>query len=108
MCLLLEFGKQIHAEVVKFGSFSYLFVGSALVDLYAKCGEKRLLTRVFFCKEYITGLWLCPDGVIWQGVFCKTTETEIKFSKLALSTILKCCTNSESPRESRVVHYYGR
>ncbi|KAI3956909.1 hypothetical protein MKX01_000943 [Papaver californicum] len=38
MCLALEFGKQMHAEVVKVGVLGDVFVGSALVDLYAKCG----------------------------------------------------------------------
>ncbi|PQQ14720.1 pentatricopeptide repeat-containing protein [Prunus yedoensis var. nudiflora] len=40
---------QLHAEAVKLGFFSDVFVGSALVGLYAKCGEMELADTVLFC-----------------------------------------------------------
>ncbi|KAI7982681.1 Fatty-acid-binding protein 1 [Camellia lanceoleosa] len=49
ICLDLEFRKQVHAEVIKLGFFSDIYVGSALVDLYAKCGEMEYADKVFFC-----------------------------------------------------------
>ncbi|KAI8029612.1 putative pentatricopeptide repeat-containing protein [Camellia lanceoleosa] len=49
ICLDLEFGKQVHAEVIKLGFFLDIYVGSALVDLYAKCGEMEYADKVFFC-----------------------------------------------------------
>ncbi|KAF3787547.1 Pentatricopeptide repeat-containing protein [Nymphaea thermarum] len=35
----LEAGKQIHASAIKSGSELNLYVGSALVDMYAKCAS---------------------------------------------------------------------
>jgi len=35
----LENGKQIHAYIIKTGFESWLFVGTNLVDMYAKCGS---------------------------------------------------------------------
>ncbi|KAF3457913.1 hypothetical protein FNV43_RR02574 [Rhamnella rubrinervis] len=49
VCLDLEFGKQLHAEAIKVGFYSDLFVGSALVDLYGKYGAMELADRVFIC-----------------------------------------------------------
>ncbi|KAF5958293.1 hypothetical protein HYC85_005518 [Camellia sinensis] len=51
ICLDLEFGKQVHAEVIKLGFFSDIYVEPALVDLYAKCGEMEYADKVFFCMS---------------------------------------------------------
>ncbi|CAN1797812.1 Pentatricopeptide repeat-containing protein At1g06143 [Linum perenne] len=45
---VVKVGKQVHAEVVKLGLLSDLFVASGLVDLYAKCGEIEVANTVFF------------------------------------------------------------
>eukprot|EP01018_Ginkgo_biloba_P031754 Gb_05981 [translate_table: standard] len=39
---VLEQGKEVHEDIIKSGIQSDLFVGSALVDMYAKCGTWRL------------------------------------------------------------------
>lgn len=44
----LEQGKQIHAHVVKNMFGSDVFVGSALVDMYAKCGSIDDAQKVFY------------------------------------------------------------
>ncbi|KAF3771721.1 Pentatricopeptide repeat-containing protein [Nymphaea thermarum] len=46
-CAVLEQGKQIHVHVVKSGLESSLYVGSALVDMYSKCGRLEDAYRVF-------------------------------------------------------------
>ncbi|KAL6974520.1 hypothetical protein U1Q18_028705 [Sarracenia purpurea var. burkii] len=46
MCLDIDFGEQLHTEIIKIGFFSDIFVGSCLVDFYAKCGEMKLANRV--------------------------------------------------------------
>lgn len=34
----IELGRQIHGQIMKLGFGSYVFVGSPLVDMYAKSG----------------------------------------------------------------------
>ncbi|KAL0384883.1 UNVERIFIED_CONTAM: putative pentatricopeptide repeat-containing protein, mitochondrial [Sesamum radiatum] len=46
MSLDLEFGKQLHGEVVKVGCLSDVYVGAALIDLYSKCVGMN--TRLMF------------------------------------------------------------
>ncbi|XP_057960743.1 pentatricopeptide repeat-containing protein At3g24000, mitochondrial-like [Malania oleifera] len=113
MCLSLDFGKQVHAEVIKVGVFSDLFVGSALVDIYAKCGEMGLANRVFFClpeknavswNALLNGYAQIGDRKGVLNLFCRMTELGVKFSKFTLSTVLKGCANSKSLREGRIVH----
>ncbi|XP_057777411.1 putative pentatricopeptide repeat-containing protein At1g68930 [Salvia miltiorrhiza] len=43
----VNLGGVVHAQVVKLGFESYVFVGSPLVDMYAKCGLIREAKRVF-------------------------------------------------------------
>ncbi|KAJ0963280.1 hypothetical protein J5N97_028402 [Dioscorea zingiberensis] len=46
-CATLELGKQLHALVVKNGSSSDAFVGSALIDLYSRNGILSVVRLVF-------------------------------------------------------------
>eukprot|EP01018_Ginkgo_biloba_P006435 Gb_28586 [translate_table: standard] len=43
----LEQGKEIHEEIVRAGVHSDIFVGNALVDMYAKCGSIENAQNVF-------------------------------------------------------------
>eukprot|EP01018_Ginkgo_biloba_P001343 Gb_25869 [translate_table: standard] len=43
----LEQGKEIHGEIIRSGIQSELFAGSALVDMYAKCGSIENARYVF-------------------------------------------------------------
>ncbi|CAK9201053.1 unnamed protein product [Sphagnum jensenii] len=46
-CTLLKDGKQIHEQIIQSGFESDLFVGSSLIDMYAKCGSIEDAQRVF-------------------------------------------------------------
>ncbi|KAK6133960.1 hypothetical protein DH2020_032301 [Rehmannia glutinosa] len=43
----VDLGGVIHGQVLKYGFGSYVFVGSPLVDMYAKCGRIGEAKRVF-------------------------------------------------------------
>ncbi|KAK1295206.1 putative pentatricopeptide repeat-containing protein [Acorus calamus] len=44
-CLLV--GRQIHAQLVKVSNGGDVFVGTALVDMYVKCGERGFAEKAF-------------------------------------------------------------
>ncbi|KAJ7533917.1 hypothetical protein O6H91_13G071000 [Diphasiastrum complanatum] len=44
----LEEGQRVHAEVIKSGFESDVVVGTALVDMYAKCGNLKSASEVFY------------------------------------------------------------
>lgn len=61
MCTEIGFGEQVHVEVIKIGFLGDIFVGSSLVDLYAKCGE-MVANRVFLSM---------PEWIMqYLGVHC--------------------------------------
>jgi pentatricopeptide repeat protein len=43
----LEDGRLVHKQLIQTGSESDVFVGSSLVDMYAKCGNNEDAWRVF-------------------------------------------------------------
>ncbi|KAK6941402.1 Pentatricopeptide repeat [Dillenia turbinata] len=113
MTLDIDFGKQLHAEVVKFGTFNDIFVGSALVDLYAKCGVVGLAAKVFFCmpehnavscNALLNAYAEVGDGEGVSKLFCRMTESEMRYSMFTLSTVLKGYANSGNLREGKSVH----
>ncbi|KAJ7552682.1 hypothetical protein O6H91_06G064500 [Diphasiastrum complanatum] len=57
----LETAKQVHGFVVESGNESDCFVGTALVDMYAKCGSLGLAREVFDKLKK-------PDTVSWNSM----------------------------------------
>ncbi|RYR20567.1 hypothetical protein Ahy_B03g065739 isoform K [Arachis hypogaea] len=113
MCRDVSFGKQVHAEVIKEGLLSDVFIASALVNLYAKCGEIDLADKVFFCMPeqnevlwnvLINGHAQVGDGKGAFRLFCEMINSEVEFSEFTLSSVLKGCTNSGQLRDGQLVH----
>lgn len=55
--LSLPQGRQVHAQIVKDGVVNDVFVGSALIDMYSKCGDVHVAKQYFDmmpCKNTIT------------------------------------------------------
>ncbi|KAL5769798.1 hypothetical protein ACOSP7_013952 [Xanthoceras sorbifolium] len=113
MCVDLDFGKQVHTEVIKLGFRLDLFVGSALVDLYAKCGEVEFAERVFrSMPETNVVLWNAllngyaerGDSKNFMNLFSDMKDVDIKFSKFTLVTVLKGCAISGNIRAGQFVH----
>ncbi|XAR60162.1 hypothetical protein NMG60_11033418 [Bertholletia excelsa] len=115
MCLDLEFGKQLHAEIVKLGAFWDIYIGSALVDLYAKSGELEYADSVFaFMPGWNAVSWnALLNGYAQMGdweevlkLFCRMRESDIKFNKFTLSTVLKSFANSGNVEPGRAMHSF--
>ena len=113
LCMALDLGKQMHAQAFKLGLLLDLFVGSALVDLYSKCGEMELASRTFFgmpeqnevtWNVLLNGYAQAGDGVGVLKLFCCMMESDVKSSKFTLTTVLKGCANSKNLRQGQVIH----
>ncbi|XP_073035690.1 pentatricopeptide repeat-containing protein At2g03880, mitochondrial-like [Primulina eburnea] len=109
----LELGKQLHAEVVKIGRLSDVFVGSILIDLYAKCGEMEYADDVFSLmpeknavswNALLNGYAQAGHGEAVLQLFCEMSELEMRFSNHTLSIILKGVACSSNFRGGRAIH----
>ncbi|KAL0357426.1 UNVERIFIED_CONTAM: Pentatricopeptide repeat-containing protein [Sesamum calycinum] len=113
MSLDLEFGKQLHGEVVKVGCLSDVYVGAALIDLYSKCGEMEYAVDVFrvmpeknavMWNALLNGYAQVGHGEAVLQLFSKMTEPEMRFSNYTLSIVLKGIGSSGAFRAGQAVH----
>ncbi|XP_038893031.1 putative pentatricopeptide repeat-containing protein At1g68930 isoform X1 [Benincasa hispida] len=81
----VDLGRQIHGQIFKFGYQSYLFVGSPLVDMYAKTGFINDARRIFkeipeknivVYNTMITGLLRCGFIVEAEQLFDNMPEKD--------------------------------
>jgi pentatricopeptide repeat protein len=112
-CLELDIVSQLHAEVIKLGVFSDMFVVPALVDLYSKCEEMELARMVFFCisEKSVVSWNALLDGYAQTGdweeilkLFCAIRELELKYDKFTLLAVVKSCAHLGNLRGGQAVH----
>ncbi|CAI9100536.1 OLC1v1037660C1 [Oldenlandia corymbosa var. corymbosa] len=108
-----EFAKQLHADVVKGGDFEDVYVGSALIDLYTKCGELEYAENVLSVmpeqnsvswNALLNGYAQMGDGDKVLSLFCEMMKSEVRFTNYTISTVLKGCASSQILRAGQVVH----
>ncbi|CAN1748879.1 Pentatricopeptide repeat-containing protein At4g13650 [Linum perenne] len=113
LCLDVELGKQVHAEVVKVGLLSDLFVASGLVDLYSKCGDIEVADTVFVSiSEKNEVLWNVMINAYAEigdvkavfKLFSQMIVWDNKINKYSLSIVLKGCANSGNLEQGKVLH----
>ncbi|KAE8729966.1 hypothetical protein F3Y22_tig00003041pilonHSYRG00374 [Hibiscus syriacus] len=69
-------GMETHCLAVKTGSISDFYVGSALVDMYGKCGDMEAAQNIFSRLR-------CRDLVAWNALICGYSQNELVDEALA-------------------------
>ncbi|XP_022747904.1 putative pentatricopeptide repeat-containing protein At3g23330 [Durio zibethinus] len=111
----VEFGRQIHSHVAKSGWLSSVFVGTALVSLYAKLSLFADAALVF--DEIPMKNSVCANALL--SGFCeakfwieglelvrKMPELSLDYDHFSLSAILRVCTGLSAIQFGRQVHGY--
>ncbi|XP_020570755.1 pentatricopeptide repeat-containing protein At3g13880 isoform X3 [Phalaenopsis equestris] len=116
---LLEFGKMVHSSVIKAGLDNDVFVGSAMIDMYAKNGVLEEAINVFKAVAN-------PNVVVFNAMisgFCQLKmeshdelagkslvlysdmrRTGMMPSKFTFSTILRACNLTDSFELGKQIH----
>lgn len=98
-----DIGKSIHSLALKTGFDNDVFVGSSLVDMYAKCGETGFARRVF--DEMPDRNVVSWSGMIYGYAQVGEDEEALRLFKQALledldvndftfSSVIRVCANS--------------
>ncbi|KAL8520138.1 hypothetical protein ACS0TY_010893 [Phlomoides rotata] len=113
----LDFGNIIHAFVRKSdGIGRNLFVGSALIELYSKCGKMDIAVQVF--EEFPE-----PDIVLWTTIITRYEQNRypiqaldyfarmaiaegVTLDPIALISAVSACTKLLNLKAGRSVHGY--
>ncbi|MCL7026860.1 hypothetical protein MKW94_024295 [Papaver nudicaule] len=112
----LYLARQVHSTIIKLGFSSNVFIGSALVDMYCKCGtiidarrlfdeipEKNVVTWNSLFSGYCH-LRFCDSAV---ELFTKMRKVGLYLTPSTISTILGLCSQSDLGELGVQVHGLG-
>ncbi|KAI3875843.1 hypothetical protein MKX03_023766 [Papaver bracteatum] len=100
----LYLGKQVHSTIIKLGFNCNVFIGSALVDMYCKCGkiiDARQLFHEMPEKNVVT--W----NSLFSGYFTKMRKAGFYPTPSTISTILGLCSQLELGELGVQIHGLG-
>eukprot|EP01018_Ginkgo_biloba_P012902 Gb_06272 [translate_table: standard] len=111
----LQQGKEIHNHIVKTGLESNIFVGSALLDMYAKCNGVASARQVFDrISERDVVSWnamiagyaknLYPNEAL--KLFCQMQLTGLKPDSFTIVSVLNACSQLAAIQQGREIHDY--
>ncbi|GAA0157283.1 hypothetical protein LIER_14586 [Lithospermum erythrorhizon] len=112
----VRLGRQVHGQVVKFGFCSYAFVGSALVDMYAKFGLAWEAKRVFdeLPEKNDSVSWTTMiSGLMQNGLYHQAIETfqQMRFvgcdiDQFTFGSTLTACGGIMAVKEGKQIHAF--
>eukprot|EP01018_Ginkgo_biloba_P008632 Gb_28758 [translate_table: standard] len=100
---VLELGKKVHEEIVRSGFQADIFVGNALVDMYAKCGSVEDAHKVFSkmhtrsvvsWSAMIVGYAMHGCGKEALQLFEQMQHSGIKPNNVTLVGVLSACCHA--------------
>eukprot|EP01018_Ginkgo_biloba_P022100 Gb_10157 [translate_table: standard] len=109
----LEQGKQVHVQIIKANVHLDVFVASALVDMYAKCGSIENAQKVFdkmhkrdevAWNGMITGYAQNEHGEEALKLFRQMQQSDIEQDHFAFIGVLKACASLLALEQGKQVH----
>lgn len=108
-------GKEIHGYAVRHGFDSNLFIGSSLIDMYAKCARVADSYRVFHILPQRDGIsWnsivaaCSQNGMFDEGLkfFRLMLKDDVKPGPISFSSIIPACSHLTSLHLGKQLHGY--
>ncbi|XP_062211222.1 putative pentatricopeptide repeat-containing protein At5g13230, mitochondrial [Phragmites australis] len=109
----LDLGMQIHNLAIKLGHESDLFVGNALMDLYAKCRNMESSLEIFSSlrnanevswNTIIVGYCQSGFGEESLSVFCEMRAAQMLLTQVTYSSVLRACAGTASIKHAVQIH----
>ncbi|CAK9206960.1 unnamed protein product [Sphagnum troendelagicum] len=109
----LQEGRCTHEQIIESGWESDVFVGSSLVDMYAKCGSMEDAERVFnkmLSRNVVTwttmilGYVKCGQGSKALELFQQMQQEGVQPAPLTLVGVLNACASVVALEEGRRTH----
>eukprot|EP01018_Ginkgo_biloba_P011555 Gb_34228 [translate_table: standard] len=109
----LENGKQVHSNTIKSGFEFHVFVGSALVDMYAKCEsiqdahqlfDKMPERNVVSWNALIAGYAQIGNGEAALKLFWQMQHISMQPTKFTFSSVLSACASIAVLDQGKWVH----
>eukprot|EP01018_Ginkgo_biloba_P015274 Gb_41648 [translate_table: standard] len=111
----LQQGKEIHDYIIRSRFASDVFVGNALMDMYAKCGSIEDARQVFNdISERDAVSWSTMIGGYVQNAFCDEAlklfsdmqVAGVKADSATVATVLPACAHLLALQQGKEIHNY--
>jgi pentatricopeptide repeat protein len=111
----LEYGKELHDDIVRNGFQSDMFVGNALVDMYGKCGRALDARKVFnkMPERDVVSWTAVISGYAQNGgsdeslkLFRQMQCTNLRPNAVTVAGILSACSNLAALKQGKEIHKY--
>ncbi|XP_059633752.1 pentatricopeptide repeat-containing protein At2g13600-like [Cornus florida] len=112
----LRWGLHLHARIIRMESSLDVYVGSGLIDMYAKCGCLESARRVFdMLPEHNAVSWTSLIGGLAHfghekealALFKQMREVPVASDQFTLATILGVCSNLKDSSLGGQLHAYA-
>nr|XP_010939494.3 pentatricopeptide repeat-containing protein At1g74600, chloroplastic [Elaeis guineensis] len=109
----LEMGRGIHAWVIKCDAGDDVFVGTAIVDLYAKCSDmdaavkefsRMPIRNVVSWTAVISGFVQKEEAIDGVIFFKEMMQAGVEINKFTVTSVLLACSNSLMAKETVQIH----
>ncbi|KAJ0611990.1 putative tetratricopeptide-like helical domain superfamily, DYW domain-containing protein [Helianthus annuus] len=109
----IETAKIVHEHVLEMGFGSDLYIGNALVDMYARFGELRVARQVFdemperdvvSWNSLVSGYSANEEWEEALDVFYQSIVVGVRVDSLMVSSVLAACGGSGGFSEGQMVH----
>eukprot|EP01018_Ginkgo_biloba_P039326 Gb_30732 [translate_table: standard] len=106
-------GKQVHAHAIRTGYESNVFVGTALVDMYCKCGRTNSAWKLFenMPKRNLVSWNTMSAGFVQNGhgeealeFFCQMLSSGVEQDQFTFATVLSACASIAAMQQGKQVH----
>ncbi|CAA6660032.1 unnamed protein product [Spirodela intermedia] len=110
----LQFGRCIHSQVVRMGLENDSYVGTSLVDMYAKCGQVVMARQAFDLMKnrnikswtaMIAGYGMHGRGQEAMEVFTHMRRSSLKPNRITFISVLAACSHAGLVDEGR--HWFN-
>lgn len=106
-------GKQVHAYLIKLGFEFQMYIMTAMIDMYAKCGFIVDAQQGFdTLDEADLVLWTSMIGGYVQngdnesafGLYCRMQVEGISPNELTMASVLKACSSLSALEQGKQIH----
>ncbi|XP_049389303.1 pentatricopeptide repeat-containing protein At1g74600, chloroplastic [Solanum stenotomum] len=111
--LELQFGKMVHGAAIKCGLESDVFVGTSIVDLYAKCGfmdeafrelMQMPVSNVVSWTAMLNGFVQNGDPISAVQIFGEMRNKGIEINNYTVTCVVAACANPTMAKEAIQIH----
>eukprot|EP01018_Ginkgo_biloba_P026037 Gb_14324 [translate_table: standard] len=111
----LQQGKEVHEYIIRSGFESNVYVGSALIDMYAKCGNIKISRQVFdkISSRNVVSWNAMIVGYAQSGyaneslkMFRQMQLDGMKPTSVTILSVLPACTQLGAIRQGKEIHAY--